>query len=243
MDKKSKRMSKLRNLIPNEYRDEAISFLYLLILANTVLYFFPRFILPALLDKFIVNNTANLLPEIISNGFILIVGSLPILIFGGWAFWIMYYFRIKKKGETFKSLGFDRMNIGSNLMLGAFVGILVVCFYKIMYVQMGNDVEYMTLFSKKIPTIFYIVFIDGIITGVWEETFFVSFMYSGFKKKWGSVLAILVIACCFSLYHMPQPLYRIPRAFMHIVISVALYETRKSIIPSCAFHAIYNMFI
>ncbi len=220
--------------------DVLSSYIFIFIAGNILFLLFHNAVFPY------INNQLIHLPEFLGIVIVFFLLALPPLIIGGLVFWLIYFFIVEKRGGKLNELGFDKKGLWLNLFVGIFVGILIAFFYKFIsfIIYKGAKEIKIANLDEHLSVKLYSILIGGIISGIWQEVFFVGFMYSAFRKKFGRLVAFFITACFFSIHHIPPLIiYRIPKYFIHTIISLFLFEKRKSIIPSIVFHVTYNILV
>lgn len=231
------------------YKQALLAFVLSFVLSQIITWL-CRNVVPTYIDSFIINPWARA-HKYIGVTLLLIFVALPDLIHGGFSLLLVYFFVVVKSKNLLTDLGFGKEQLFKNIIIGIFVGITIALFYNILfsfvasYVETGTPtIKYLRLYTDS-PLIINEILFDGIFAGFWQEVFFVSFIYVAFRKKAGRLIGFLVTFCLFTLFHISNERFviQIPIYLIHTIITILLFERRKSIIPSICFHAISNIFM
>ena len=171
-------------------------------------------------------------------------------------FFIIIRFLRKFHKKRLISLGFNRKNMGRNILYGVtgYVGVIPIIFMIGIVVYMILNVLKLKAPPQPIVGLFLaeknvtLIFVSSIIAGVFgpiiEEIFFRGVMYNAVKKKMGVFWGIFITSVLFSFLHTHAASYFlvgfIPIAILGAALAY-LYEKTGSLIPSITLHMLNNV--
>ena len=180
----------------------------------------------------------------ISNvSFSILYGIQVILMFG-----VVWFFAIFWRKSRFKDLGLRYYSIAKTLWysLILLIAIFVISF---LYVFIMNALFGIEAPSSKMETLIknssvsniILLLVVAFIGPIIEEIFFRGFIYSAFKKSWGTNVALFLSSLLFAIVHLDL-FSLLPLTIIGWLLAY-LYQKTKSLLPAIFLHAVYNLIL
>ncbi len=173
--------------------------------------------------------------------------SLTLLFFNCYVIILLWYFIRRKYKLSIKSLGFIRVELIKNLLLGIVIGTSIFVLLRLGYSLISGISIFQPHFEEeKIYHIIFVTFFLTLITVSCEESFYRGFCYPVFRNKFGVFRGILVTSLIFTLAHYFRFdffytwLVSIPIEFVTALSFGILYEKTRSVFAPITAHLIFN---
>ncbi|HDP69328.1 MAG TPA: CPBP family intramembrane metalloprotease [Actinobacteria bacterium] len=174
---------------------------------------------------------------------VLMIGSYLII------FLLVWFFGLRRKGGSFKDLGFKSFNLFFALGKGV-LWLILIKILTVLYSVFTSEVlnfkpppELVTgvpdIFGRGSIGFLMAIFATVIVAPLVEEIFFRGFIYTALRDKIGVVWAALISSFIFAVFH--GNLWSIVPIMLLGLILVYLYERGNSIGPPVIFHALNNL--
>ncbi len=205
--------------------------------ALTAVYFGSSAIFTALSNR-------ELLSANISNiSFIILYGIQVLLMLG-----TVWFFTLHRKKSRLRDLGIRYYSIGKTLWY-TFISLIAIFIISFIYVFVMSSVLGIEAPSSKIEILIknrsisntILLIVVAFIGPVVEEVFFRGFLYSAFKKNWGTLPALFLSAVLFSVVHLQ--VYSFIPLFLIGWLLAYLFEKTRSLFPAIFLHAVYNLIL
>lgn len=201
-------------------------------------YFGSAKLLEILADQEFLNTST------ISNAsFSILYGIQVILMLGA-----VWFFAIFWRKARLKDLGLRYYSIAKTLWysLILLIAIFIISF---LYVFIMNSLFGIEAPSSKIETLIknrsvsniILLMVVAFIGPIIEEIFFRGFIYSAFKKNWGTNAALFLSSLLFAVVHLDLFSF-IPLMIIGWLLAY-LFEKTKSLLPAIFLHAAYNLIL
>ncbi len=180
----------------------------------------------------------------ISNvSFSILYGIQVILMFG-----VVWFFAIFWRKARFKDLGLRYYSIAKTLWysLILLIAIFVISFLYVFIMSslFGIDApasKMETLIKNRSISNIILLIVVAFIGPIIEEIFFRGFIYSAFKKNWGTNAALFLSSLLFAIVHLD--LFSLLPLMIIGWLLAYLFEKTKSLFPAIFLHAAYNLIL
>jgi len=183
------------------------------------------------LDLF-YGDVANAPPALLRN-LILISPAFPLLL------GFVAFLRLRAGGFGLGAvLGFTRLTIGSDLLLGTMIGGFGLATALISLWLLSPVLPVPPFHQIPVPAHLYLATIGAIVPGVCEELFFRGMLFKVLAPapRW---LIVLGTALAFSLWHVSNPIY-LPHTFLLGLVLGAAVAARGRLAPAIIGHTLAN---
>jgi len=203
--------------------------------ALAIVYFGSAWLFLTLGDKELLNeNIGNL-------SFVLLYGVQVFLMMGA-----VWFFALHRRKSRLRDLGLRYYSIGKTVWY-TFISLIAIFAVSFIYVYVmstllgieapSSDIE--TLVRNRNVSNTILLIVVSSIGPVVEEIFFRGFLYSAFKKNWGTLAALFLSSLLFAVVHLQ--VYSFLPLFIIGWILAYIFEKTKSLFPGIFLHAIYNL--
>ncbi len=180
----------------------------------------------------------------ISNvSFSILYGIQVILMFG-----VVWFFAIFWRKARFKDLGLRYYSIAKTLWysLILLIAIFAVSFLYVFIMSSLFGIEapaskMETLIKNRSISNIILLIVVAFIGPIIEEIFFRGFIYSAFKKNWGTNAALFLSSLLFAIVHLD--LFSLLPLMIIGWLLAYLFEKTKSLFPAIFLHAAYNLIL
>ncbi|MFH1061769.1 MAG: tetratricopeptide repeat protein [Candidatus Omnitrophota bacterium] len=161
---------------------------------------------------------------------------------------IVFWFAIKRNGQSLRDLGFRWVRIKKFAFL-AILSILMIFLFNALYMGLFSvlsgaypEQQFIVQLIAKAGNSGHMVglFLFAVIVSPFaEEIIFRGFIYSGLRRHCGFVAAGIISSFIFGIFHLQGSLF-LPIAFMGFVLAW-LFERTRSILPAVIVHMLWNL--
>lgn len=194
------------------------------------------------IDNF-MRRLADIFPIPVVYVVLMLLAATPVIPMGLLSLKLVFSCVLKKYGGSILDLGLHGKDFFRNILYGILFAIPLVLFYKILYFYLKGEAIIFFDLNERWYVIISLIIFSGFFSAFWEEVFFIGYIYPALRYKMNYFVAALIVGLLMGVCHIPAGLYKFYQFFIHVFISAFIYEKRKSLVPSIAFHAAYNIFI
>lgn len=163
---------------------------------------------------------------------------------------MVFWFAIKRNGQSLRDLGFRWVKIKKFILL-IFKSIIMIFLFNAVYmgvfsILLGDYPEQQFIVELIVKAgntgqMIGLFLLAVILSPFAEEIIFRGFIYSGLRRHCGFVTAGIISAFIFGIFHLQGSLF-IPIGFMGFVFAW-LFERTRSILPPVIVHMLWNLIV
>jgi len=172
------------------------------------------------------------------------IGKNPYILHLSLLIFITLFFKFKIK-QRITSLGFSTLDLKRNIFFGITIAFLALVFFASIFFLLGKDpssLKSVQLLKNITHPWYYVTFFFGtlvLLGPLVEEIYFRGILYSSYRRKYGSKIAIFFTTLFFVTIHIGGNYIEI---IIFGIILTILYEKTESLFLTFITHASFNLF-